>query len=78
MIYRVHKDTGDNGSDGYEYFSNKADGIRFLKTFHKNDHFGGETTNEFFNKNWKEFDVPKGKTGWLRFLNAYCSHPNNG
>lgn len=78
MIYRVHPiahtttDSGDDGSLGYSYFGSKAEASRFKTEVAKDK---GIPRNDI---EIESRPTPKTKAEWLKLLNEWGGHPDNG
>jgi hypothetical protein len=67
-IYRVsYRDSSDEHK-GYEYFSNKTDAVKA-----DNKNRGNQMRDDV-----EEIEFQPTKSGVLRLLNIYASHPDNG
>jgi len=72
MIYRVHYYDTYEGSDGYEFFSNKREAEQSLKGWMKEHDTGGMP---FI---FCGYHTPKTKEEVIEMLNQWASHADNG
>lgn len=63
-LYRVHKYTDKEGSEGFQWFLSKSEANKEQKKWPEKE---VETLQLFINK----WDI-------VNFLNAYCDYSNNG
>lgn len=67
-FYRLEFIMEMDGSQGFRWFTNKADAERVARKWFEPDHKYKLTTHE----------IEPTKTGILKALNSVASHPNNG
>lgn len=73
-IFRVHKTEPTHESEGYEYFSNRADAEKCLRK-HVKSH-GNQMKIDL--SDIEEKNIIIGKCEFLALLNQWASHPDNG
>ncbi len=69
-FYRVAKSTEGGNSDGFEFFTNRADAEKDVRQFLRVE------PDEFSRVD--VIEVTPTKAGILRALKLYASHPDNG
>ena len=72
-IFRVHKHDLSHESEGYEYFSNRRDAEKCLR-----DHNKSYDSTKIDKDDIQEKEITIGKYEFLKLLNEWASHPDNG
>ncbi len=79
MIYRLEFQCLEWGSQGLEYFPDKASAINAARKYYKEKGDKEiESFMEYLECNLTEFETPKTKKAIIIMFNCYGSHPNNG
>ncbi len=74
MIYRVHYNSGIDGSQGYEYFSSIKEAVKAVEKYNDDPEYVGHFRDAYIVK----IPTPKTKKEMIRVLNTFGSHANNG
>jgi len=73
-IFRVHLTDPTHESEGYNYFSNRSDAEKCLRQHVKS--YRGQM--DFDKSDIEEKEITIGKYEFLKLLNIWANHPDNG